>query len=66
MKNKRERNDMLVKNTKENREVRDALATLAIENMYVKKEFLEELLKVSKGEKTTEELRQEVIRKYVP
>jgi hypothetical protein len=66
MKNKMERNDMLVKNTKENREVRDALATLAIENMYVKKEFLEELLKVSKGEKTTEELRQEVIRKYVP
>ena len=57
---------MLVKNTKENREVRDALATLAIENMYVKKEFLEELLKVSKGEKTTDELRQEVIRKYVP
>ena len=57
---------MLLENTKENREVRDALATLAIENMYASKEFVEELLKVSRGEKTTEELRQEVIRKYVP
>ena len=54
---------MLVKNTKENREVRNVLATLAIENMFVKKEFVDELLKVSRGEKTTEELRQEVIRK---
>lgn len=57
---------MLLENTKENREIRDVLATLAIENMYVSKEFVEELLKVSRGEKTTEELRQEVIRKYVP
>jgi hypothetical protein len=57
---------MLLENTKENREIRDVFATLAIENMYVSKEFVEELLKVSRGEKTTEELRQEVIRKYVP
>lgn len=55
---------MLVENTKQTREIRDAVASLAIENMYVSQDFIEELIKVSNGEKTSEELRQEVIKKY--
>ncbi len=56
---------MIVENTKENRELKNAISTMAIENMYFSKEFVSEMLKVSNGEKTTEELRQEVIKKYV-
>ena len=37
---------------------------MAIENMYLSKNFVNELIKVDNGEKTTEELRQEVIKKY--
>ena len=55
---------MYVKNTKENRMVRNVAATMAIENMRLSEEFTKELLKVSNGEKTSEELRQEVIRNY--
>lgn len=32
--------------------------------MYLDEEFLKELIKVANGEKTHEELRQEVIKKY--
>ena len=56
---------MIVENTKENRELKNAISTMAVENMYFSKEFVSEMLKVSNGEKTTEELRQEVIKKYV-
>lgn len=55
---------MLVENTKESRQVRNVVATMAIEDMYLSKEFVNELLKVSKGEKTSEQLRQEVLKKY--
>ena len=55
---------MIVENTKENRKIRDVAATMAIEDMYVSREFLIEKLKVANGEKTSEELRQEVIMKY--
>ena len=53
-----------VKATKETMALRDVAATMAIENMYLDKEFVEELLKVERGEKTSEELRQEVIKEY--
>ena len=56
---------MVVENTKAAEEVREIVATMAIENMYLKKDFVIELLKVANGEKTSEELRQEVIRKHV-
>ncbi len=56
---------MIVENTKENRELKAVVATMAIENMFFSKEFLEEMIKVGKGEKSSEELRQEIIRKYV-
>ena len=55
---------MIVENTKENRQIRDVAASMAIENMYVSREFIEELMKVSRGEKTSEELIQEIIKKY--
>ena len=37
---------------------------MAIENMYLDEEFVNKLIKVSNGEMTSEELRQEVIAKY--
>lgn len=55
---------MIVENTEKTKAIRDVAATMAIENMYLSKEFVEELLKVAKCEKTTEQLRQETIRKY--
>lgn len=55
---------MLVENTEETRKVRDVVATMAIEGMYLDEEFVKELLKVSRGEKSSEQLRQEVLKKY--
>ena len=55
---------MTLKNTKSSRDIRNVAATMAIEGMYLSDAFIEELVKVSKGEKTSEQLRQEVIRKY--
>ena len=55
---------MIIENTKENRDVQHVVATMAIENMYLSNDFIKELLKVSRGEKTSEELRQEVIKQY--
>lgn len=55
---------MTIKNTKKARDIRNVAATMAIENMHLNKTFIEELIKVSNGEKTSEELRREVIRKY--
>ncbi len=55
---------MTIENTKKVRDIRNVAATMAIENMYLSKAFVEELLRVANGEKTSEELRQEVIRKY--
>lgn len=55
---------MIIANTKKTREIRNVAATMAIENMYLSKSFVQELIKVANGEKTSEELRQEVIRKY--
>ncbi len=55
---------MLIENTKKTRDIRNVAATMAIENMHLSKTFVEELVKVANGEKTSEQLRQEVIRKY--
>ena len=55
---------MIVENTKQNRDVQYVVATMAIENIYLSNDFIRELLKVSRGEKTSEELRQEVIKQY--
>lgn len=55
---------MIVKNTKGSRQVKNVVATMAIEDMYLSKSFVKELLKVSQGEKTSEQLRQEVFKRY--
>ena len=49
---------------KEARSVRNVVATMAIEDMYLSREFVNELVKVANGERTSESLRQEVIKKY--
>lgn len=55
---------MVIVNTKNMKRIRNVVATMAIEDMYLSKEFINELIKVSNGEKTSEQLRQEVIKKY--
>jgi predicted nucleic acid-binding protein len=55
---------MIIDNTKSNKQLAQVIASMAIEKMYFSEEFIKELLKVSNGEKTTEELRQEIIKKY--
>lgn len=55
---------MILENTKENRELKRVASTMAIENMFISRDFLKEMIKVTKGEKTSEELRQEIIKKY--
>lgn len=55
---------MIIKNTEAGRIVQQVAATMAIEDMYVSKEFIEKLLKVSNGEMTSEELRKEVLKEY--
>lgn len=55
---------MVVENTKNMRNLKKVIASMAIENMYVSEDFLKELIKVERGEKTSEQLRQEVIKKY--
>ena len=55
---------MLVENTKENRDLKRVTASMAIENMYLEKEFISQLLDVEMGKRSSEDLRQEVIRKY--
>ena len=55
---------MIIENTEAGRIVQRVAATMAIEDMYVSKEFIEKLLKVGNGEKTSEELRKEVLKEY--
>lgn len=55
---------MIIENSEAARAVCKVAATMAVENMPLSKEFVLELLKVEKGEKTSEQLRQEVIRQY--
>ena len=55
---------MIIKNTEAGRKVQQAAATMAIEDMYVSKDFFEKLLKVSNGEMTTDDLIKELNDKY--
>ena len=56
---------MYIENTKENWGLKKAVASMAIEDMYFSEDFIREMLKVTKGEKTSDELRQELLKKYV-
>ena len=55
---------MIIKNIGAGRIVQQVAATMAIEDMYVSKEFIDKLLKVSNGEMTSEQLRKEVLKEY--
>lgn len=39
-------------------------ATMAIEDMYLSKEFMKKVIKVETGQRTSSDLRQEIIQKY--
>lgn len=51
---------MKLPNTPKNQAIAEVAATLAIENMYPDEAFIKEILKVENGEKTYEQLRQEM------
>lgn len=53
----------VVNNTKV-RQLKNVLGSMAIENMYLDETFINEMIKVANGEKSSEELRQEVIAEY--
>ena len=55
---------MIIKNTEAGRIVQQVAATMAISDMYLSKEFIEKLLKVSNGEMPSEQLRKEVLKEY--
>ncbi len=55
---------MTLPNTKETRMVKSVAASMAIENMFVEEEFILEMVKIARGEKTAEEIIQEIIRTY--
>ena len=44
--------------------IQNVTATMAIEGMYFSRSFLDKMIKVGKGELTSEEVRQEVIKNY--
>ena len=46
------------------RQVENVVATMAIENMCPPREFIVEMMKIAMGEKTSEEVRQEVLKEY--
>lgn len=46
------------------RQLKNVLGSMAIENMYLDETFINEMIKVANGEKSSEELRQEVISEY--
>ena len=55
---------MTIREEKSINTVKNVASTMAIEAMYLKREFLMDMLKVAKGEKTSEEIRREVIKRY--
>lgn len=55
---------IIAKNTSDALKVKNVISTLAVDNMYLSESFVKELLKVSNGEKSSEQLRQEVLKRY--
>ena len=56
--------NMVLESIKDNQVLQKVSATMAIENMYMSDSFMKEMIKVVNGEKATEDLRREVIKKY--
>ena len=55
---------MIIKNTEAGRKVQQVAAKMAISDMYLSKEIIEKLLKVSNGEMTTDDLIKELNDEY--
>ena len=56
---------MIKKNSKEVfLDVRNVASTMAIEDMYVSKDFINKMILVASGELSSEQVRQEVISRY--
>ena len=55
---------MIAENTQENRNLKNVIASMAIEDMYLSENFVNELIKASRGEKTYTQLREDIIRKH--
>lgn len=55
---------MYIPDTQWNRSIANTAATMAIENMYAEREFIEKLVEVGEGKKTMEQLRKEILAKY--
>ncbi len=55
---------MIVDNTRENRQVQSVATTMALENMALDKDYALQLIKVSCGEVSSEDLRKKVTEKY--
>ena len=55
---------MQVQDTDAARKVRDVVASMAIEDMYLSKEFITKLIEAGEGKRTYEELIEEVKNKY--
>lgn len=54
----------MTKDQKAIRQVKSVASNMAIENMYVSSEFMDKMIKVAKGELSSEQVRQEIIQKY--
>lgn len=55
---------MVVENTQAARDVRNAVASMAIEEMYFSEEFITKLIEAGEGKRSYEDIRQEVIDEY--
>ena len=55
---------MEVLDTKAARDIKKVVSTMAIENMFFSKDFIEKMMKVADGELSSEDIRQEVLKKY--
>lgn len=55
---------MVVENTQKNRNIRNVVATMAIEDMYFDEDFIKEMIEVSNGEKSADDVIKEIITEY--
>ena len=53
-----------IENTKENRAIKRVISSMAVENMFFDVKFINEILKVSRGEKSTEEIIKDIVKVY--
>lgn len=53
-----------IENTKENRAIKSVISSMAVENMFFDEKYINEILKVSRGEKSTEEIINDIVKEY--